>query len=96
MYRRFLMKIEFPVPGRDVLAKIWRAKLPWITAEDAEALATRFPLSGGNIDNVVGLCILEKIVDNRLPLLEQVIQYCEEQMGKENRPPIGFSQLSKK
>lgn len=96
MYRRFLMKIEFPVPGRDVLAKIWRAKLPRITAEDAEALAERFHLAGAVIDNVVGLCILEKIVDNRLPTLEQVIQYCEEQMGKENRPPIGFRQISKK
>lgn len=50
MYRRFLMKIEFPVPGRDVLAKIWRAKLPWITAEDAEALAERFHLAGAVID----------------------------------------------
>lgn len=37
MYRRFLMKIEFPVPGRDVLARIWRAKLPWLTVEEAEA-----------------------------------------------------------
>ena len=96
MYRRFLMKIEFPVPGRDELAKIWRAKLPWLSTEEAAVLASRLPLSGAVIDNVVGLCILEKIVDNRLPTLEQVIQYCEEQMGKENRPPIGFRQISKK
>ena len=37
--------------------------------------------------------LLGKIVDSRLPTLEQVIQYCKEQMGKESRPPIGFRRL---
>ena len=91
MYRRFLMKIEFPVPGRDVLAKIWRAKLPWITAEDAEALAARFPLSGGIIDNVVSLSLLEKIVDGQNPSLAQISRYCEEQcIESKSRKKIGF------
>ncbi len=90
MYRRFLMKIEFPVPGRDVLAKIWRAKLPWITAEDAETLATRFPLSGGIIDNVAALCLLERIIDGTLPTLDRVLKHCTEQGGKERANPIGF------
>lgn len=90
MYRRFLMKIEFPVPGGDVLAKIWRAKLPWITAEDAETLATRFPLSGGIIDNVAALCLLERIIDGTLPTLDRVLKHCTEQGGKERANPIGF------
>lgn len=90
MYRRFLMKIEFPVPGRDVLAKIWRAKLPWITAEDAETLATRFPLSGGIIDNVAALCLLERIIDGTLLTLDRVLKHCTEQGGKERANPIGF------
>ena len=90
MYRRFLMKIEFPVPGRDVLAKIWRAKLPWITAEDAEALAARFPLSGGIIDNVAALCLLERIIDGTSPTLDRILKHCTEQGGKEHRSPIGF------
>ena len=90
MYRRFLMKIEFPVPGRDVLAKIWRAKLPWIMAEDAEALATRFPLSGGVIDNVAALCLLERIIDGTSPTLDRILRHCAEQGGKERTSPIGF------
>ena len=90
MYRRFLMKIEFPVPGQDVLAKIWRAKLPWITAEDAEALAARFPLSGGIIDNVAALCLLERIIDGTSPTLDRILKHCTEQGGKEHRSPIGF------
>lgn len=79
MYRRFLMKIEFPVPGRDVLAKIWRAKLPWLTIDEAETLADRFPLSGGVIDNVVSISLLEKIVDGQNPSLDQISRHCEEQ-----------------
>ena len=90
MYRRFLMKIEFPVPGRDVLAKIWRAKLPWITTEDAEALAERFPLSGGIIDNVAALCLLERIIDGTSPTLDRILRHCAEQGGKERANPIGF------
>ena len=90
MYRRFLMKIEFPVPGRDVLAKIWRAKLPWITTEDAEALAARFPLSGGIIDNVAALCLLERIIDGTSPTLDRILRHCAEQGGKERSSPIGF------
>lgn len=90
MYRRFLMKIEFPVPGRDVLARIWRAKLPWITSEDAEALAERFPLSGGIIDNVAALCLLERIIDGKTPTLDQILRHCAEQDGKERPAPIGF------
>ena len=90
MYRRFLMKIEFPVPGRNELARIWRAKLPWITAEEAEVLAERFPLSGGIIDNVASLCLLEKIIDGTTPTLDRILRHCIEQGGKERPSPIGF------
>ena len=89
-YRRFLMKIEFPVPGRDVLSRIWQAKLPWLTAEDAEALAERFPLSGGVIDNVASLCLLEKIINGTTPTLDRILRHCHEQGGKERSNPIGF------
>jgi hypothetical protein len=84
------MKIEFPVPGRDVLAKIWRAKLPWITTEDAKVLAERFPLSGGVIDNVAALCLMERIIDGTSPTLERILRLCAEQGGKERTSPIGF------
>ena len=90
MCRRFLMKVEFPIPGRDVLAKIWRAKLPWLSAEDAEALAERHPVSGGIIDNVASLCLLEKIIDGTTPTLDRILRLCHEQGGKERSTPIGF------
>ena len=92
MNRRFLVKVEFPVPDREVLTRIWRSKLPWLTIDEAETLAERFPLSGGVIDNVVSLSLLEKIVDGQYPSLKQISQHCEEQSdgsGKKARK-IGF------
>lgn len=90
MNRRVLIKAEFPVPGRDVLSKIWRAKIPWLTNEEAELLAERFPLSGGVIDNVVSLCLLEKIVLGKEPSLEKILRICSEQGTQGRSNPIGF------
>ena len=91
MSRRFLLKVEFPVPDRAVLVQIWRLKLPWLTEDEAGILAERFPLSAGVIDNVVGLCVLEKIVYGRNPSLEQILRLCESQShGSNPRKRIGF------
>ena len=90
MNRRFLIKAEFPIPGRDVLAKIWRSKVPWLTAGEAASLAERFPVSGGVIDNVASLCLLEKIIDGTTPTLDRILRHCAEQGGKERSSPIGF------
>lgn len=92
MYRRFLMKIEFPVPGRDVLTKIWQYKIPSITVEDAKALTERFPIAGGIIDNVVSLCLVEKIIDGKEPSLRRILQICDEQSTDTiSRKRIGFA-----
>lgn len=90
MNRRFLLKAEFPVPDLRTLARIWQSKLPWLTPDEANTLAGRFPLSGGVIDNVVSLCLLEKIVDGKEPSLDQILRHCAEQGGKERANPIGF------
>lgn len=92
MSRRFLVKVEFPVPDREVLARIWQSKLPWLSIDEAETLAVRFPMSGGVIDNVVSLSLLERIVNGQNPSLDQISRHCEEQSdgsGKMARK-IGF------
>ena len=92
MNRRFLVKVEFPVPDREVLARIWQSKLCWLTIDEADTLASRFPLAGGAIDNVVSLSLLEKIVYGQNPSLDQIFRHCEEQSdgsGKMARK-IGF------
>lgn len=90
MNRRFLLKAEFPVPDLPTLARIWRSKLPWLTPDEAVTLAERFPMSGGVIDNVVSLCLLEKIVDGKEPSLDRILRLCAEQGGQGRPSPIGF------
>lgn len=90
MSRRFLVKAEFPVPDRAVLARIWRLKLPSLTEDEAAILADRFPLSGALVDNVVSMCILEQVVEGRAPTFERIMLHCSEQGGKERQTRIGF------
>lgn len=89
MNRRFLLKVEFPVPDLPTLARIWQSKLPWLTPDEAGTLAGRFPLCGGVIDNVVSLCLLEKIINGKEPSLERILRLCAEQ-GAKRRTSIGF------
>lgn len=90
MNRRFLLKVEFPVPDLPTLARIWQIKLPWLTSDEADILAKRFPMSGGVIDNVASLCLLEKIVDGKAPSLDRILRLCAEQRGQGSSVPIGF------
>lgn len=91
MLRRFLLRAVFPVPDVGVRARIWRARLPFLTEDEALDVAGRFSLSGGLIDNVASLCLLERIVYDREPSFEQVVRNCEGQSGKAaERKKIGF------
>lgn len=90
--RRFVLRAEFPVPDATVRAQIWKARLPFLTEEEARTLAERFTLSGGLIDNVASLCLLEEIVYGKPPTIDRVICNCEGQMsgtGQSSRK-IGF------
>ena len=92
MDRRFLLKAFFPVPDAPVLAGIWRSKLPFLTQEEALALAKRYSLSGALIENVVSMCVLQESVDGKKPTLDLVFRYCEalaNGVGKQ-RQRIGF------
>ena len=92
MNRRFLLKVEFPVPDLTTLARIWQSKLPWLTSDEAGILAKRFPMSGGVIENVVSISLLEKIINGQNPSLDQISRHCEEQSGGSGRmtKKIGF------
>lgn len=92
MNRRFLLKAEFPVPDIPTLARIWQSKLPWLTSDEVGILAKRFPMSGGVIENVVSISLLEKIINGQNPSLDQISRHCEEQSDGSERmtKKIGF------
>ena len=92
LYRRFLFKIKFDLPDAEVRKSIWARKLPWLPPSAIEDLAERFELSGGQIDNIASLCLIDRILNDHNPSLDEIVAYCHEQTpekeGRRNR--IGF------
>lgn len=76
MLRRFLLRTVFPVPDTTLRARIWQSKMPFLTEKEAMDVAERFPLSGGLIDNIASLCLLERIIYGREPSYDQLIRHC--------------------
>jgi AAA+ superfamily predicted ATPase len=91
--RRFLFKVEFSKPAKEISASIWRSKLPHLSKKDALFLASEFEFSGGQIDNIVRKSEIEYVLRNKKATLEMIVDYClkeeldkaEKQFGK-----IGF------
>jgi len=50
--RRFLFKIMLPKPGPDARKNIWKSSVPELSDSEAEILADKFEMSGGQISNV--------------------------------------------
>lgn len=77
--RRFLFKVEFQLPDSAVRSQIWRSKLPHLSIEDAELLAEKFDLSGGQIENVARKCEIEFILQGTTANLETLIRLSQEE-----------------
>lgn len=92
IYRRFLFKIEFALPDVETRERIWGHKLPWLSPKIRKQLAEQFEFSGGQIDNIASLCIVDRILDGRNPTQDEILLYCQEQVPTMGcgRRKIGF------
>lgn len=89
--RRFLFKIRFDRPTIEAKKSIWQSKLPVLTDTDAEALATQYDFSGGQIDNIVRKAIMNEIVKGESPTLATLQALCaEERISRGITSKIGF------
>lgn len=97
MFRRFLFKVEFPIPDANTRAKIWKSKLPWLQDDEVHTIAERYPFSGGLMDNVATICLLESVLTGKNPSLSFILRQCEgQQVGVEKPgPKIGFKYNNK-
>lgn len=92
--RRFFCKIEFHKPDTEVKAKIWRAMLKDISADEALQLATHFDFSGGQIENIARKRTIDYILSGKRASLEDIENYCRAEVfdNKNTRHHIaGFS-----
>jgi SpoVK/Ycf46/Vps4 family AAA+-type ATPase len=90
--RRFLYKIEFHPPLNETAAHIWKDQLPWLTTGECKKLASEFPFSGGQIQNVVRKCTVDEILEGSRSSFRMICKHCEQELldrkGGKNR--IGF------
>ncbi len=89
--RRFLFKIKFDKPALDARKRIWLSKMPSLSEEDAQALATDFSFSGGEIDNIIRKATIMEVLDGKRPDLQDIRRLCREEKMLGDRARIGFS-----
>jgi ATP-dependent Clp protease ATP-binding subunit ClpA len=77
--RRFLFKVKYARPSLDNAAAIWKLKLPKLTTEQSKELASNFPFSGGEMDNVVRKVVMEEIIKGSTPSFQQIINFCNQE-----------------
>ena len=91
--RRFIYKIEFERPTMEAKKQIWKSMIPSLTDDFAQALATEFDLSGGQIENIARKRTVELILSGNDPSEEMMREYCREETmnsRQDSRYKIGF------
>ncbi|MBR3939706.1 MAG: AAA family ATPase [Bacteroidales bacterium] len=91
--RRFLYKIEFERPTVEAKSKIWQAMIPNLNENDANTLARKYDLSGGEIENIVRKTEIYNILYNQECTLHQIQEMCEDEKlnsKQQNNKSIGF------
>lgn len=94
--RRFLYKIEFNRPSVKVRKSIWRSLMPELSDSDAETLAKKYDMSGGQIENVARKHLVASILNDGNLTLEEIIALCDSEVLKQGstREGTSFSKLS--
>lgn len=93
--RRFLFKTKLVKPDAAAQAKIWKSNIPELTDEEAERLATKFDMSGAQINNVVAKRDLAELYFDGDRGFAYITGLCEKELATENgskssRSRIGF------
>ena len=88
--RRFLFKIEFSKPDKNIRRRIWMNKLPELHPKMAETLGERFDLTGGQIDIQIRQLVLKRVLNKNLNLFDSLLESCENEKGFTERKRVGF------
>lgn len=95
--RRFIFKIQFDKPGKEVKARIWKSMIEELDEKDTLELADMFDISGGEIENIARKTIMEYALTGLTPDLQMVKSFAKEEklMPSNTRTRvIGFNTLS--
>lgn len=81
-HRRFLYRIEFKSPSAEVRKQIWRSMLPDMDESNIKAMAERFSISGGQIENAVRKMMIESILKGCPLSTDEIVAICEDEVQK--------------
>ena len=91
--RRFLYKIRFNRPTLSMRSKIWQAMMPSLEPSQAAAIAARYDLSGGQIENVVRRHTVNSILrGSEVVDIEAILEACRHEcISADHSKPVGFA-----
>ena len=90
--RRFIFKIQFEKPGKEVKAQIWKSMIDTLNDDESLELAEMFDVSGGEIENIARKATMEFVITGTEPDLKMIKNFAKEEKLKNNtRPVIGFN-----
>ena len=76
--RRFLYKVKFEKPDAESREKIWRTMIPGLTDFEVGELADDYPFTGGQIENVARLFLINQALFGESPSrLLTLHDYCD-------------------
>lgn len=90
--RRFLFKIKFEKPNLEIKEKIWKSKIKWLDKASANHLASRYELTGAEIDNVVRKATMNEVLSGKKTAVKDLETYCQKEKFEHNKKAgrIGF------
>jgi len=88
--RRFSFRVRFDRPDAECRKKIWMSKLPELTEEEAERLAEKYEMTGGEIDIYVRKVIMKKVLKQNKTLVELLEASLLEDKGFAGKVKVGF------
>jgi hypothetical protein len=88
--RRFLFKVEFNNPVPEAGRRIWMSRLPELTESQAANLASKYNLSGGEIENITRKYIIDNLTECDSFDFNRLKELCEMEKPFQNQKKIGF------
>ena len=89
--RRFLFKIRYDRPVLEARKCIWLSKMPSLSNDDVQTLASEFTFSGGEIDNIAPKATIMEVLRGRSPMLQELKSLCREEKMHGKSARIGYS-----
>jgi len=83
-FRRFTMKYKIDNPKKNAIKSILKSKLNFLNEKEIGWIAERYPLTGGQIENIAMKCTINRIITKSNPTVDEVMEICENEKIKTN------------